>query len=64
MPVAMARMASTANAPVPSKPAVTSGTPTALTVTMAATERSMPPAMTTKVWPTATRPITAASSIR
>ena len=36
-------------------PGDSSGTATALTVTMAATDRSMPPAMTTKVWPDARR---------
>ena len=48
--------------PVASASNVTIGSTRAVTVMTALTERSMPPPITAMVWPTPTRPITAASS--
>ena len=62
--VASTSVARIADSPVGSAGSDSKGSPTALTVTIAATERSIPPATTTKVCPAATSPMTAASSTR
>ncbi len=64
MPVVIASTTRTPDRPTGSQPAETMGSMMAAKVMTLATERSMPAAMITSVWPAAAMPMTAASSMR
>ena len=62
--VVIASTSPTPSSPTVSQPAVTSGSMMAAKVMVLATDRSIPAAMITSVWPAAAMPVTAASSSR